>query len=360
MSGQLRPATLGALFIAALLCAMSAFGCAPGRPTGAGNEPTAAPARPTAALTSTPTKGTVVPTAAPPAETSGEVMPPYPGATRGTVTDKDREQMQQLQAQSPLKNAELRVYGTDDKPAAVVTFYQNEMKKRGWQVAITMTNDQGGLIQWKKDNLQASMLTSVREGKTIILLGWGERAPVATPTPRAHTLKEALALAQARAREWQADAYVTHIEGGGAFGVPLLSPEGRGAFWHVRFYSPGTKMERYVNVDGRSGKDEATFAGSAAAAASETTPLEAIMDSTEACAKAAALGGQEVTARYSDAQVFLSAYADKTRIHFFVQYYSKTAEKAGIPLGYVLGLELDGKTGALVGYQQNDGKPVTK
>ena len=329
-----------------VVCLLILVGCAPAQ----GPTATPAPARaqqPTRAPSAPPS-----PTSASKAP-SGDLMPPYPGATQGTVNQEDQKQF------GPLKSPELRAYGTQDKPSAVIAFYKDEMKKRGWNVALDMSSEKGGLIQWKKDALEAAMLVTEKEGKTVILLGWGERGPAETPTPKVYSLREALALAQPKAAAWQADAYIAEFEAGGAFVKnSLLSPQGRGPFWHIRFYSPSAKQSRYVNVDGRSGTDAVDYAGEAYAGG-EATSLEGILDSTAACEKAAALGGQEVIAKYADAQIFASAYADEKGIHLFVQYYSETAkERDGIPLGYVLGMELDGKTGELVQYQQKDGKPV--
>ncbi len=332
------------LFVA---CLIILSGCAPSK--GPAATPTPPAAKQAVGATSAPASPTPAPKAAP----STDLMPPYPGATPGTVNPEDQKQL------GPLKSPELRAYGTDDKPAQVIAFYKDEMKKRGWNLAFDMSSEKGGLIQWKKDNLEAAILIGQKEGKTVMLLGWGERGPAETPTPKVYSLTEALALAQAKAAAWQADAYIAEFEAGAAFAKgSLLTPEGRGPFWHLRFYSPSAKQSRYVNVDGRSGAEAVDYAGEAYAGG-EAPPLEGILDSTAACEKAAALGGKEVLAKYPDAHLFASAYADEQGIHFFVQYYSETAkEKDGIPLGYILGMELDGKTGALVKYQQKDGKPV--
>lgn len=323
-------------------------GCGPDKGTGApqattagGKQPAAAPAQPTAA---------------PAGVDNGDLMPPYPGAESGTFTEEYRQQV--AQSGNPLQDPQERAYRTKDAPARVVAFYTTEMSKRGWQTAINLTGDEGGLIQWQKGDLRGTMLTGVQEGQTIILLEWGTLAPPQTPAPTVYSYSEALAVAQAKAREWQPDAVPTSMQGGGAFAVPNLSPDGRGAFWQIKFYSPGAKTYRNVNVDGRSGTGKAEFAGSEFPQG-EPFSLEGIIDSTEACAKAEALGASEALSKYPDMQVFVSAYADDGGIHLFVQYMSETAEKnEGIFNGYILGMELDGKTGELIRYQQKDGKPV--
>lgn len=334
-----------------IACLIFLCGCAPAQ--GPASQPaTALPKQPTSLPTAAKAPTTPAATAPTPAP-GGDLMPPYPGAERGTVSPEDQRQL------GPLKSPELRAYGTEDKPSAVIAFYKEEMKKRGWDLTFDISNEKGGLLQWKKGALEAAMLITEREGKTVFLLGWGERGPEETPTPKVYSLKEAFALAQTKATTWQADAYATSFEAGAAFAVnTLLTPEGRGPFWHICFYSPSAKQSRYVNVDGRSGQDAVDFAGEAYSGG-ETVPLEGILDSPDACAKAAALGGKDVVTKYPDARIFASAYADEERIHLFIQYLSETAkEKENVFQGYILGMELDGKTGELIGYQQKDGKPV--
>ncbi|MBC7255323.1 MAG: hypothetical protein H5T66_04370 [Chloroflexi bacterium] len=105
-------------FLLFAVCLLMLSGCAPAQ------GPIATPAL---ASAQQPTRAPSAPPSPTPASKapSGDLMPPYPGATQGTANQEDQKQL------GPLKSPELRAYGTQDKPSAVIAFYKDEMKKRG-------------------------------------------------------------------------------------------------------------------------------------------------------------------------------------------------------------------------------------
>ena len=229
---------LGAIFIFILL----ASGCNGGPPAESPTAPGPGPTgeRPQATATSLPAEGL-----------SGEGcfvdVPTYPGAKRNRGEEGHRQEVVEALAGGESWLTEVtgfHVYETNASTDEVLEFYEDEMPKHGWENTSWVPRANWGVGKWKKDWVRVQLLTGLRGGRTLILVGCHVHVEEPTPTPRvipvrALTMKQAFDLL----RE-ESGAPDLAFYGYQAFDV---DKDGRSSSYTISGYSAGQKRFCYIS-----------------------------------------------------------------------------------------------------------------
>ena len=112
----------------------------------------------------TPAEGTPAP------EVSFEDIPTYPGARRDTEKEADIDELVGPLGATGALQGEAQVYLTPDTPAEVARFYEEEMPRHGWESGLSLVEDEGGIMVWHKEGLEASLVIGVSDGDTVIVV----------------------------------------------------------------------------------------------------------------------------------------------------------------------------------------------
>lgn len=183
-----------------------------------------------------------------------------------------------------------------------------------------------------------------------------KKSSTGTSSPKSYTAMEAYKVAKEKVvKEWQKDAYLFQIIGGGSKAPVTLN--GRTDFWQFQFYSPGAKKGREVTVDLKE-KRPVEFT-TVPYTLGKKSSLEEWLDSPKVVTAAEALGGKEARVTYGNIGLWYLMEASGKQTVCTVGYFiCGNKERTGLTHGSVLQLLMDGQSGKLIQMQVKDGKLV--